>query len=169
MTRYVDGPEIEVELLIRASAARIWEIVSDPGLPARFSEELVEAHWGEHPVGEPGPGSLIEGRNQLDSIGDWTTTSIVTTWVPERTFGWAVRDVEDSAARWRFELVARSGHTLLRQHFLIGPGASGVTRWIEADPDNEEAIIDARLTFQAENMMRTLEGVKDLAEGQAGR
>ena len=52
---------------------------------------------------------------------------------------------------------------------FAGPGASGVTRWIEADPDNEEAIIDSRLTFQAENMMRTLEGVKELTEGQARR
>lgn len=165
MTRYADGPTTSVEIQVDASPAIVWGIVSDPALPARFSEELVEAGWGDHPSGEPGVGSVIEGRNHNDFMGEWTTRSIVTEWEPERAFGWAVRDVEDSAARWRFELEPAGGGTLLRQHYRIGPGTSGVSVYIEQSDLDEERIIASRLRFQARNMLANLEAVKQLAEG----
>lgn len=164
MVKYADGPKIEVELAIDAPASQVWEIVSDPSLPARFSEELIEAHWDSHPSGNPSVGSIIVGKNFNESIGEWITKSFVTAWIPGQTFAWAVREIEDSASRWRFELESKSGQTILRQHYFIGPGTTAITRWIEADPENEEEILEGRLAFQAKNMMNTLEGVKALCE-----
>jgi Polyketide cyclase / dehydrase and lipid transport len=164
MSRYADAPTITVETTIHAPRARVWLIVIDPGLPVRTSEELIDAHWGEHPTGAPGIGSTIIGRSQHPTNGEWTTTSIVTDWQPELRFEWAVREIENSAARWRFELETVNESTVLRQWYQIGPGTSGVARWIAADPDNEEQIIADRLKFQAANMERTLDLIKNLSE-----
>ncbi len=166
MVLYVDGPEIEVELVVDAPANRVWELIADPSLPSRYSEELVEAGWGDHQGDEPGIGSIIKGRNFNAAIGEWTSSSHVTAWKPGEVFAWAVREVDDSASRWRFELEERAGQTVLRQHYRIGPGVSGLTRFIEADPANEEQIIAERLVFQETNMMRTLEAVKAMAEAE---
>jgi uncharacterized protein YndB with AHSA1/START domain len=165
MTTYAEGPETSVEVTISAPADAVWAVVTDPALPARFSNELVEASWFEHPSGSPGVGSVIEGHNENEAMGRWTTRSIVTEWDPPRSFAWAVRDVEDSAARWGFALDPVEGGTRLRQHYRIGPGPSGLSRFIEQDPENEEQIISHRLHAQGKAMARTLEAVKDLVEG----
>lgn len=165
VTTYTDGPATAVSILVDAPPAVVWALVADPTLPSRFSNELDEATWGEHPSGGPGLGSVIRGRNSNDALGEWSTESYVTSWEPERTFSWAVRDVQDSAARWGFELLARGDGTVLRQHYRIGPGSSGLSIVIEMAPDKEEAIIAGRLRAQRRNMMRNLLAVKALAEG----
>lgn len=164
MVLYSDGPEVTVGIEIAATVDRVWLAVSDPGLPVQFSEELLEASWGHEAGDEPGVGSVILGRNTHPAVGEWTTTSFVTAWEPNLVFEWAVRDVGASAARWRFDLTTTADHTLLRQNYRIGPGPSGVSRWIDADPTNEEQIIADRLAFQSANMNRTLEAVKAMVE-----
>jgi hypothetical protein len=166
MTRYADGPRTSVAVSIAADREAVWAVVADPALPAQFSDELLEASWIEQPSGGPGVGSVIEGHNENAFMGKWTTRSIVTEWDPPRCFSWAVREVDDSAARWGFELEADAGvdATILRQHYRIGPGSSGVSRFIDQDPENEEKIISYRLHAQRKNMLRTLEAVKDLIE-----
>ena len=165
MTFYKDAPHTSVELVVHAPIADVWAMVSDPTLPAEFSHELVEADWGEHPSGEPGVGSTIVGHSHNKMRGDWTSTSIVTHWVPEGTFEWAVREVENSASKWAFDVEEVEGGTLLRQRYLIGPGPSGVLTVIAKDPENEELIIATRLKNQGKSMMRTLMAVKAKLEG----
>ena len=160
MTLYKDGPQTSVELIINAPISEVWAMVSDPKLPAEFSHELVSADWGTHPTGRPGKGSTIVGHSHNELVGDWTSTSIVTHWEPEATFEWAVREIENSASKWAFDLESVEGGTLLRQRYLIGPGTSGVLRIIAKDPDNEELIIATRLKNQEASMMGTLEAVK---------
>lgn len=164
MTRYADGPETEVELLIDAPADQVWAVLSDPAFPAEFSDELQEASWGEHADGVPGVGSTILGRNNNEFMGEWTTTSYVTEWEPGRRFSWAVGDIEDSAGRWRFDLEEQGAQTLVRQHYRIGPGRSGLSMAIEKFPDREEDIVANRLEFQAGCMLANLEGVKARVE-----
>lgn len=164
MTFYKDGPNTSVEVLISAPVDEVWALISDPSLPERFSSELQEAGWGEHPSGEPGVGSTIIGHNHNDSRGAWTSTSFVTEWDPNEAFTWAVKNLENPAATWGFQLEEKGQQTVLRQRYLIGPGPSGVSDVIDAAPDREEAIIAGRLKAQAANMLKTLNAVKAILE-----
>ena len=49
-------------------------------------------------------------------------------------------------------------------HSTMGPGPSGLTPAIEAQPDREDDIVANRLKDWAANMARTVEGIKGLAE-----
>lgn len=168
MTLYKDNPNTSVEVLIDAPVDKVWALISDPTLPERFSSELQKAEWGEHPSGEPGIGSTILGHNSNPYRGDWTSTSWVSQWAPNEVFMWAVKDLEDPAATWGFQLEERGDQTLLRQRYHIGPGSSGVLDFIKENPDKEEEIIAGRLKAQAGNMLGTLEAVKAILESDEG-
>ncbi len=155
-----DGPAMTVELDIDAPASAVWPVVSDPSTPAAFSEELLEAGWADGD--EPGPGARIVGRNRHRAAGEWETTSYVVDWQPERRLAWHVSDEADPGARWSFELEPRPGGTRLRMRVVLGPGPSGITWAIEQRPDREADIIARRLSEHAENMRRTLEGIRGL-------
>lgn len=161
MVKYADGPTIEVDILINAPIERVWELVSDIGLPARFSSEFLGARWigGERTVG-----ARFAGRNHHDAIGEWETTSFVTRWEPPRSFAWAVSDAADPSASWWFDLEAEAGGTRLRQGMRMGPARSGLSAAIEAMPDKEEKIVARRLAEHERNMRANLEGIKQLAE-----
>ena len=47
---------------------------------------------------------------------------------------------------------------------ILGPGPSGLTAIIEKMPDMESRLIRNRQKGQKENMARTVEGIRDLAE-----
>ncbi|MBV9951426.1 MAG: SRPBCC family protein [Acidimicrobiia bacterium] len=158
--RYVDGPTVEVDVFIAAPAGRVWELVTDIELPARFSSELQEAAWVED-------GVRFVGRNFHPAMGEWETTSFVSRREPLRAFAWDVSDPDDPSSSWWFELEPGPGGVHLRQGMRIGPADSGLTIAIEAMPDKEERIIERRLAEHADNMRATLEGIKALAEGVA--
>ena len=160
-----DGPTMTVELDVDAPPAAIWPVVSDPATPARFSEELLDARWGEGD--EPGVGARIVGRNQHRAIGEWETTSFVVDWRPDRAFAWHVSDIEHPGARWSFELEPRPGGSRVRMSVRLGPGTSGSTWAIEQRPDREADIIARRLEEHSANMRRTLDGVRDLVRDGA--
>jgi hypothetical protein len=161
--RYADGPTVEVSLVIDAPVERVWELVSDINLPARFSSELQETRWVEG-TDAPAVGARFIGRNRHAAVGEWETTSTVTHWEPLRSFGWLVGDPADPASRWRFDLSEEGGQVRLRQWAQIGPGWSGLSIAIEANPDKEERIVARRLEEHRANMLANLEGVKQLAE-----
>ena len=85
---------------------------------------------------------------------------------PERVFGWVVGDPAHPSAAWRFILEPAGAGTLLRQWMRMGPAPSGLTPAIEAHPDKEERIVARRLAEHRANMQRTIEGIKQVAEGQ---
>lgn len=161
MTRFADGPTVEVSAVIAAPPARIWELVTDINLPARFQDEFKEAVWLED--ADPGPGAAFRGRNRRGDR-DWETTSYVVAYEPERVFGWAVDDVDAPGATWTFRLVPIEGATRLVYHRKLGPGPSGLTRAIEKHPEREEEIIAARDEVHRANMQAVVDGIKDLAE-----
>jgi carbon monoxide dehydrogenase subunit G len=160
--RFSDGPTVEVEIDVNAPPSKVWELVCDIGLPARFSTEFQGAEW----IDGDGPavGAAFRGRNELDGVGQWETTSVVVACEPERCFAWAVGDPDNAAATWRFELEPDGDGTRLRQSVRIGPGESGLTAVIARMPDKEERIIQRRQEGHRANMLLTVEGIKALAE-----
>jgi hypothetical protein len=159
--KYADGPTVQVDVLVRAPVERVWELVTDIALPARFSTEFVGASWLDD---GPRPGARFVGRNRHAAVGEWETTSTVVRFEPLRAFGWAVTDVEQPSASWWFELDEGPDGVRLRQGTRMGPGPSGLTPAIERMPEKEERIIARRLREHEANMRATVEGIKRLAE-----
>ena len=161
MVRYADKPSVELSVEITAPVAAVWELVTDINLPARFSVEFQGADW----IDPDGPrlGARFIGRNARRA-SEWQTTCTVTWFEPFRTFGYAVNDIDDPVARWRFDLVPNAPGTRLNMWAEMGPGRSGVTSYIEKYPDREEEIVANRLAEWRTNMTSTLEGIKALAE-----
>jgi uncharacterized protein YndB with AHSA1/START domain len=161
--RYADGPTVEVEVGVAAPPERVWALLTDIGLPARFSNEFRGAEWAEGSVG-PEVGARFVGRNEHPAIGVWQSVSVIVVCEPARTFGWDVQNADGVAASWRFELTPDGDGTRLRQSARMGPAPSGLTAAIEARPDKEERIIENRLAEWQRNMQATVEGIKALAE-----
>jgi uncharacterized protein YndB with AHSA1/START domain len=161
--RYADGPTAKAEVHIDAPPSRVWELVCDIDLPAKFSTEFQGARWLDDAPG-PAVGARFEGTNQHPRIGTWTTTSFVVECEAERVFAWNVTDPDEPSASWRFELEPDGAGTRLRQWMRMGPGRSGLNIAIDAMPDREEEIISRRQQEHASNMTVTLDGIKKLAE-----
>jgi hypothetical protein len=160
MTRFVDGPEVEVSVPIDAPVEAVWDLVTDINLPSQFQEEFVEAEWLDK---GPALGARFVGRNQR---GDrkWETTSWVVTYEPLTAFGWAVSDKDNPGATWTYTLDCDGDVTIVRYHRILGPGPSGLTAIIERYPEREEEFIAARDEEQRQNMQAVLDGIKNLAE-----
>jgi uncharacterized protein YndB with AHSA1/START domain len=159
--KYADGPTVEVDTLISAPIERVWDLVADIELPARFSSEFLGARWMD---GEPAVGARFTGRNHHDAIGEWETTCYVTRYDPPRSFAWAVTDADAPSATWWFDLHAEAGGTRLHQGMRMGPARSGLSLAIDAMPDKEEKIVARRLAEHERNMQANLAGIKQLAE-----
>jgi uncharacterized protein YndB with AHSA1/START domain len=164
--RYADGPTVEVETTIAAPPERVWPLVTDIAVPARFSSEFQGADWLDDAAG-PEVGARFVGRNEHPAGGAWETVSTITACEAPRVFAWAVSDPERPSASWRFELApegAGGGRTRLRQWARLGPGRSGLCAAIESRPDLEERIVARRLEELEANMKATVAGIKELAE-----
>jgi nitroreductase len=159
--RFGDGPGAVAEIDIAASPRAVWELLTDISLPARFSTEFLGAEWAGD---ERGVGAVFHGRNQHKAIGEWTTPCFVDAYDEHRAFGWRTSDPDNPGARWRFDLEQRPGGTRLRFSYALGPGASGTTMAITANPGKEARVLRRRLDEVYANLQRTVEGVKELAE-----
>jgi uncharacterized protein YndB with AHSA1/START domain len=160
LTRFADGPTVEVSTLIDAPPSVVWDIITDINLSARFQDEFQEAEWID---AGPSLGSRFIGRNAIGDRG-WETTCTIVAHERNRVFSWAVNDVDDPAATWTFRIVEAHDSTSLTYHRIVGPGASGLTAVIDKYPDREEEFVDRRDAEHREHMTAVLEGVKTLAE-----
>lgn len=159
-----DGPGTYVEVLVSEPPEVVWPVVTDINLPAEFSEEFQGAEWKDD---ARGLGACFVGRNRHSAVGEWQVDCYVDTYEQYRTFGWAVADAENPAARWRFDLTGEGGGTLLKFATTLGPGPSGLTPIIKAKPESEAAILYVRLKEHNTNMARTIEGIKAKIESEA--
>lgn len=165
MVKYADGPSTSVEVGIKASPSLVWPLLCDINLPGRFSEEFVRGEWIDD---GPAPGATFRGHNSHEVVGEWSVVCTVTAMEPEQVFEWTVGDVDFKAARWRFDLEpAGEQASRLRFSAEMGPAPSGLTPAIERMPDREDDIIARRLGEWAANMQRTVDGIKELAEGMS--
>jgi len=160
MARFSDSPVVEVSALVDAPAAAVWDLVTDINIPARFQDEFQGAEWD---TSERGLGATFRGRNAREDR-EWETTSWVTAYEPERTFGWSVSDPNDPGATWTYLLEPHEDGTKLTFRRRLGPGPSGITRIIAKYPDQEEDIIQRRDAIHRFNMQAVVEGIKILAE-----
>ena len=159
--RYEDGPTAQVEVVIAAPVERVWDLVTDIDLPARFSSEFLGARWLDE---ERGVGARFVGRSQHKAMGEWETVSYVSRCDAMRAFEWRVTDPDNPSSTWWFELEPRDDNVVLRYGGRMGPAPSGLSIAINAMPDKEERIIARRLEEFEANMRATVEGVKQLAE-----
>ncbi len=162
--KYADGPVAAAAVVVSADIGTVWDLVTDINLPAGYSSEFRGATWLDD---GPRLGARFRGRNRHEAIGEWETTSFITSYEPPRRFGWDVGDPDHPAASWRFELEQHAGQTQVRYQARLGPAPSGLTVAITAMPDKEERIIARRLAELEANMTATLGGIKELAEARA--
>ncbi|MGI9594887.1 MAG: SRPBCC family protein [Acidimicrobiales bacterium] len=164
MVRYADSPSTSVVVEIAAPTPIVWPHLCDINVPGSFSEEFERAEWID-----PGPklGATFRGFNRHEVVGEWNVVCTVTALESERVFEWTVGDVDFKAARWRFDLEPTEGGSTLRFSAEMGPAPSGLTPAIERMPDREEDIVARRLSEWTDNMRRTIEGIRGLAEASA--
>lgn len=167
MVRFADGPTTEVSRRVPASPEALWPLVTDITLPVAGSDELQEARWVEGD--RAAPGAVFEGRNRRGDL-EWTTRCPVTECAAPHRFSWDATAGEEVVASWGFVLTPAPGHdaaggasepdagplTEVRQWVRLGPGRSGLTWAIRQRPDEEEALIEARLAQLGASMSRTL-------------
>ena len=162
--RYRDCPTVEVEERIVGDPAAIWALVTDIGLPARFSQELQEAEWIGGATGV-GIGNRFRGRNQNDILGDWETECEVVEVEPGRRWAWNVDGPDGVMATWGFEVDPGREAVTVRQWARMGPGPSGLTPAIESMPEKEGRIIARRMGEWRTNIAANLAGIKAIIEG----
>ncbi len=157
---FVDGPETWAEAVVAATPEAVWQVLSDPGAPAAFSDELQSANWLDGADG-PAVGARFEGHNGRGDT-EWTTTSTVVECSPHERLSYLV---EEDVATWTWTLEPADGGTRLRLHTKLGPGRSGITWAIKNNPDAEMEIIAGRLTALRQSMEATVVGIGALAAG----
>lgn len=161
--RYADGPTVEVSLLMPAAPSVVWPLITDIGLPARYSSEFLGARWLDGGTCEVG--ARFAGRNSHPAIGEWETICTVTEVVPEAVFAYAVGDPDLPGATWRYTLTPDGEGTRVGFWMRMGPGRGGLNAAIDAMPHKEERIVARRCGEHEANMLRTLEGIRAVAEG----
>ena len=163
--KYADCPTVEVSIDIAAPPSAVWALVSDIGLPSRFSPEVSGAEWVEGFDG-PALGARFVGHSAHEAIGAWTTTCVVTGYEIGRVFEWSVIGTEDSVSSiWRYTIDDFGDGTVrLRSWFQMGPGRGGLNAAIDRMPDKEERIVERRLAEHEVNMNAVLAGIRDAAE-----
>ena len=164
--RYRDQPTVEVTQRIRCDVDTAWRHVTDIGLPARCSNELQSVEWV---AGSDGVevGARFKGRNEHHALGNWETVcEIVEVEEVEnqRRWVWNVVGPEGVIATWGFEVEPASDGVLVRQWGRMGPGPSGLTVGIAAQPDKEARIVARRLAEWQQNMQANLECIRAQAE-----
>ncbi len=161
--RYRDQPTIEVTQRVRCDVATAWGYVTDITLPARCSSELQAVEWVDGADGVE-VGARFRGRNQNDAIGEWETMCEVVEVEDQRRWVWNVQGIEGTSATWGFEVEPASDGVLIRQWGRLGPGTSGLTVGIAAQPAKEARIVARRLSEWQQNMQANLEWIRSQVE-----
>lgn len=173
---YRDCPTVEVEVRYPADPVAVWAVVSDISMPCATSSELYEAEWLDGAT-EPAVGARFVGRNRSDHLGEWESVATVVEVDPGRRFVWEVSAAPDGSlpvgdpwSRWGFEVDPdpAGGLVRVRQWARLGPGPSGMTLFIEANPEREARIIGGRLKGWRADMERTLALVRERTEALTG-
>ena len=169
--RYRDQPTIEVTQRVHCDVATAWKYVSDITLPARCSAELQTVEWLDG-ADHVEVGARFRGASQHDAFGAWQTVCEVIE-VEEvndqRRWVWNVIGADGVGATWGFEVDPASDGVLIRQWGRMGPGPSGLTVGIAAQPDKEARIVSRRLAEWQQNMQANLDWIRAQVEGAATR
>jgi hypothetical protein len=160
-----DGQGVVVEIDCSARPKALWPIVSNISVPARFSDELVEATWS--PGRPPGRGATFVGRNRRGERS-WQVACHVTEWDPPNAFEWRTRDPDNPGAVWRFEITEQGSGSRLRFSMCIGAQNNALATHLAEDDTDESAMIQRRRQVLKHSMQATVEGIAHLATQQGG-
>src|SRR3954451_9829804 len=161
--RYRDCPTIEVAQIVPCDVETAWELVTDIRLPLRCSSELREVEWLDG-ADRVAVGARFRGHNRHDATGSWSTQCEVIEVEAGRRWVGEVSGPQGVSATWGFEVEPSSRGALVRQWARMGPGTSGLTATIIANPENEGLILAPRLEEWQTNMKANL----DCFEGLVG-
>ena len=143
--------------------ATAWAYVTDITLPARCSTELQSADWldGHDSVRV---GARFRGRSRHDAFGNWETVCEIVEVEDQRRWVWNVIGPDGVSATWGFEVEPASDGALIRQWARMGPGPSGLSVGIAAQPDKEARLVARRLAEWQQNMASNLESIRSQVE-----
>jgi hypothetical protein len=161
--RYRDRPTVEVTQLVACDVTTAWRYVTDITVPARCSAELQSAEWLDGADGVR-IGARFRGRSQHDALGSWETVCQVVEVEDERRWVWDVIGSDGVTASWGFEVEPTSRGTLIRQWARMGPGPSGLSIGIAAQPEKEARIVARRLSEWQQNMQANLDWIQSRVE-----
>ena len=161
--RYRDQPTIEVAERVPCDVATAWKLVTDITLPARCSVELQEVEWLDG-ADSVKVGARFRGRNRHEAFGEWETVSEVAEVEDERRWVWNVIGPEGVACTWAYEVEPASHGAIVRQWARMGPGPSGLSAAMTAQPGKEARIIARRLAEWKENMQANLDFIRSQVE-----
>ncbi|HEX7825049.1 MAG TPA: SRPBCC family protein [Mycobacterium sp.] len=148
---------------VHCDVPTLWRHVTDITLPARCSTELETVEWldGSDAVVV---GARFRGRSKHDAFGNWETVCEVVEVEDQRRWVWNVIGLDGIGATWGFEVEPTSDGALVRQWGRMGPGPSGLTPAIVAQPDKEARIVARRLAEWGQNMQANLEWIRSQVE-----
>lgn len=158
--RYRDQPTVEVTQRVGCDVATAWKLVTDIGLPARCSPELQAVEWIGSARGVE-VGARFRGTNRHDAFGAWQTECEIVEVDDGRRWVWHALGPDGPTATWAFEVEPTSDGALIRQWARMGPGPSGLTFAIEAQPEMEARIVAKRLAEWQKNMQINLDCIRD--------
>jgi len=172
MPQPVGETKIQVTLDINATSEKIWNVISDINMPAKFSDEFLGAQWLDGVAGAVLHARFI-GKNAKAPMGEWETLSVVTGLEHGTTFEWSVFDAigkfsdipvdeQDPIAIWRFDIQQREEGCLLVYTATLGSGDSGLSHVLRLKPEKRTEIVARRMQVWRTNMEATLVGVQSL-------
>jgi len=153
--RHRDQPTVEATQRLSCDVETAWRYVTDITLPARVSTELEAVEWLDG-ADHVAVGARFTGRNRHEAFGEWETVCEIVEVEPGRRWVWNVVHPAGVGATWGFEVEPASNGSLVRQWGRMGPGASGTTVAIAAQPDKEARIVARRLEEWLTNMRANL-------------
>jgi len=164
----VDLTSMAVEVTVRFDAPPdvVWRLLTDVERMAGLGPEHVRARWLT-----PGPavGARFEGWNR---IGDreWDVVCVVTACRPPGFIEWNVGEGRLPSSTWSYTLATDAGGcTQVTQRFRHGPGVSGVSQYVEQNPEHATQIVASRSDTLRTNMIATLEAAARLLDGPGSR
>jgi hypothetical protein len=154
----------EATEFIAAPPSAVYELVSDVTRMGEWSPECVGAEWA---TGSSGPevGAVFNGTNRR-SDNEWTTPNTVIAATPGEEFAWVVGTADFRVCTWRYELVGDGDGTRVTESFELGKEDVGFANTVaQADPDQRDALVEARRAQLVQDMQQTLAQLKHVAEG----
>ncbi|OKJ02992.1 SRPBCC family protein [Kitasatospora sp. CB01950] len=161
--RLSDEFGVVVEATIPAPPQRVWDLVADISTSPRFSPELQRTEWLDGAEG-PAVGAHFAGHNARPDGTKWQTVNRIIEFTPLERFAWEVLPDTataegDAFARWHYEVTADGEGTRVRHSMRMGNLRTPLHRFVEQNPEQEEALVDARLAVLREGMEAVLKGI----------
>jgi uncharacterized protein YndB with AHSA1/START domain len=154
---------IEVEEVIAAPIAIVYDLISDLTRMGEWSPENLGSVWVEGPPASVG--SRFMGRNRKGVV-EWEGGGVVITASRPTEIAWAMGDDPDCPrGTWRYLLTDAGGVTRVVEHYELGPGPSGFRDSIAERPvADQPAAIAGRRDELHRAMQTTLARLKAHAE-----